>query len=387
MKRIGKIIRTYRLKKDLTSSALAEIINVPEKTLQKWEKSICVPDTEQMQKLTDVLDIPPCVWANTAIQGVRAQNRGLLLIGIVLLLTLVLSLVGFGVYARRMQERMEYVLYSGFGAMASDYAVNVSMVDLIATPERYHGVKVRLVAVGNLEFEGNCISVSKEAWENHTMDQIWIELGEELSPHYERLQRYNGEYVIIEGVFHMYDKGHFDMFQGALHDVTRYDLDNSGLFDNCGVQYHPESGFYSYTVYDNRGNVMISGESMEQYPITDYVGMDVIGVSLPSPADASVYKTVYCNVESGEISSPFLHVIDAHEGYVIYVTESGGQYSVAVQDIFDAQAYAKTYPLEKYNPDAKYPISCSGMGVGGDAEIIYQSGEIAEEKTLTVYLP
>ena len=47
---------------------------------------------------------------------------------------------------------------------------------------------------------------------------------------YEELQRYNGEYVIIEGVFDMYDKGHFAMFQGALHDalhdVDRYELWN-----------------------------------------------------------------------------------------------------------------------------------------------------------------
>ena len=43
---------------------------------------------------------------------------------------------------------------------------------------------------------------------------------------YEELQRYNGEYVIIEGVFDMYDKGHFAMFQGAFHDVDRYELWN-----------------------------------------------------------------------------------------------------------------------------------------------------------------
>jgi len=364
---------------------------VPEKTLIKWETGRAVPDSDHMQKLTDALDIPTAAWVDLTLRKLRLQNRILLVSGIALLLALLLSLGGIGIYARQyvrqMREIMDYVLYGGFGALESDYAVDVSMTELIATPERYHGVKVRLTAVGNLDFEGNYISASKEAWENHTNDQIWIELGEQLAPHGERLRRYNGEYVIIEGVFNMYDKGHFDMFQGALHDVTRYDLDDASLYDNCRVQYHEESRLYSYAVYDDRENVMISGENLEEYPTTDYVGMGIIGVSLPIPEDASVYKSVYCNVESGEISEQFLHVIEAHEGYVVYLFENEGQYSVVVQDIFDVQAYSKAYPLEDFNPDAKYPISCSGISAGGDAEIVYKSGENEQEKTLTVHLP
>lgn len=391
MKQYRNMIRSYREKKGMTTQDVATALCIPERLVIKWEKGRGIPDAEQMQKLSDLLEIPVCAWINTTVHGFRVQNRVLLIMGIALLLALLLSLGGIGIYARQyvrqMQEIMEYVLYGGFGALESDYAVGVSMAELIATPERYHGVKVRLVAVGNLDFEGNYISVSKEAWENYTNDRIWIELGEQLAPHGERLRRYNGEYVIIEGVFDMYDKGHFDMFQGALHDVTRYDLDDASLYDNCQVQYSGESGLYSYTVYDNRGNVMISGENLEQYPTTDYVGMGVIGVSLPIPEDASVYKSVYCNVESGEISEPFLHVIEAHEGYVVYLFENEGQYSVVVQNIFDAQAYSKAYPLEDFNPDAKYPISCFGISAGGDAKIVYDSSESEQEKTLIVQLP
>lgn len=387
MKRIGKMIRSYREKKQMSVQDVATALCVKECLVTKWEKGAAMPDVAMIEQLSGLLEIPAGAWISISVQGLQRQKRSLLIVCVVLLIALLLAGGGIGMYARQMRERMEYVLYGGFGALASDYAVGVSMAELISTPERYHGVKVRLVAVGNLDFEGNCISASKEAWANHTNDQIWIELGEELAPHAERLRRYNGEYVIIEGVFNMYDKGHFDMFQGALHNVTRYDLDNSSLYDNCQVQYSGESGLYSYTVYDSRGNVMISGENSEHYPETDYVGMGVVGVSLPSSEDASVYKSVYCNVESGEISAPFLHVIDAHEGYVMYLAENEGQYSVVVQDIFDAQAYSKAYPLESFNPDAKYPISCSGINAGGDAKILYDSGESAQEKTLTVHLP
>lgn len=391
MKRSGSMIRTHREKKGMTVQEVAAALGVKARLMTKWENGRAMPNAAMIEQLSALLDIPDSAWIGAVMQKLERQKRSLLITVIALIVALLLSLGGIGIharqYVRQMREIMEYVLYGGFGALESDYAVDVSMAELIATPERYHGVKVRLVAVGNLDFEGNCISASKEAWENHTNDQIWIELGEQLAPHGERLRRYNGEYVIIEGVFNMYDKGHFAMFQGALHNVTRYDLDDAILYDNCQVQYSGESGLYSYTVYDNGGNVMISGENLECYPTTDYVGMGVIGVSLPGSEDASVYKSVYCNVESGEISEPFLHVIDAHEGYVMYVTETEGEYSVVVQDIFDAQAYSKAYSLEDFNPDAKQPISCRGISAGGEAKIVYKSGKSAEEKNLTVYLP
>lgn len=387
MKRMGEMVRTYREKKQMTVQDVAAALGVDEHLVTKWEKGRAMPDAPMIEQLSALLDIPSSAWISTTMYGLKCQRRSLLILVLALLLAVLLALGGIGMYARQMRERMEYVLFGGFGSLSGNYVVDVSMIDLIATPERYHGVKVRLVAVGNLDFEGNCISASKEAWENYTNDRIWIELGEQLAPHGERLRRYNGEYVIIEGVFDMYDKGHFAMFQGALHDVTRYDLDDASLYDNCRVQYSVESGLYSYAVYDDRGNVMISGENLERYPTTDYVGMDVVGVSLPSPEDVSIYKTVYCNVESGEISEPFLYVIDAHEGYVMYVSENQGQYCVVVQDIFDVQAYSEAYPLESFNPDAKYPISCSGISAGGDAEIVYKSGENEQEKTLTVHLP
>ena len=387
MKRMGEMVRTYREKKQMTVQDVAAALGVDEHLVTKWEKGRAMPDAPMIEQLSALLDIPSSAWISTTMYGLKCQRRSLLILVLALLLAVLLALGGIGMYARQMRERMEYVLYGGFGSLSGNYVVDVSMTELIATPERYHGVKVRLTAVGNLDFEGNCISASKEAWENYTNDRIWIELGEELALHAERLRRYNGEYVIIEGVFNMYDKGHFAMFQGALHNVTRYDLDDASLYDNCQVQYRAESGLYSYAVYDDRGNVMISGENLEQYPTTDYVGMGVIGVSLPNPEDVSTDKTVYCNVESGEISEPFLHVIDAHEGYVMYVSENQGQYCVVVQDIFDVQAYSEAYPLENYHPNAKQAILCRGVSAGGEAEIVYKSGENEQEKTLTVHLP
>lgn len=386
MKSIGKIIRTYRLKRELTTAALAEALGVPEKMVIRWEKGTKSPDAEQMQQLSGVLDIPACAWVSATARAIRAQNRALLITGIALLLVLVLALGSIGMSAKQIWERMEYVLYGGFGSLAGDYAVSVSMAELIATPERYHGVRVRVIAVGNLEFEGDCLSISKEAWENHTNDQIWIELGEELSPYYERLQRYNGEYVIVEGVFNMYDKGTFGMFQGTLHDVSRYEFDQAHLYNNC-VVYYGQNEEVSYTVYDNDGNAMMSGRDLGSYPQTRYVGVDVLGLFLANSEYDYDNQAVYFDLEKSIVSEPFSHVIEAQDRYVVYVTESEGQYNVIVQDIFDPAIYYKTYPLENYNPDAERPIMSQKDDVSGKVEICYKSGENQEEKTLTVYLP
>ena len=251
MKRSGSMIRTHREKKGMTVQEVAAALGVKARLVTKWDNGRAMPNAAMIEQLSALLDIPDSAWIGAVMQKLERQRRSLLITVIALIVALLLSLGGIGIharqYVRQMREIMEYVLYGGFGALESDYAVGVSMAELIATPERYHGVKVRLVAVGNLDFEGNCISASKEAWENYTNDRIWIELSEQLAPHAERLRRYNGEYVIIEGVFNMYDKGHFDMFQGALHNVTRYDLDDAILYDNCQVQYSGESGLYSYS--------------------------------------------------------------------------------------------------------------------------------------------
>ena len=226
MRCMGKLIRSYRVKKQMTVQDVAAALGVNERLVTKWETGRAMPDAPMIEQISDLLDIPSGAWIGTTMHGLQCQRRSLLITVLALLLAVLLALGGIGMYARQILERMEYVLYGGFGSLASNYAVSVSMTELIATPERYHGVRVRLIAVGNLEFEGNYISTDKEAWENHTTEQIWVELGEELQLEYEELQRYNGEYVIIEGVFDMYDKGHFPMFQGALHDVDRYELWN-----------------------------------------------------------------------------------------------------------------------------------------------------------------
>ena len=388
MKRMGKMLRAYREQKQLSTGAVADALGVDERLVIGWEKGRKMPDAAMIGRLSDLLDISSGAWIGVTLQKIERQRHSMLITVIAVLLALLLALGGIGMHARQIMERMEYVLYGGFGNLSSDYAVSVSVAELIATPERYHGVKVRLTAVGNLEFEGNYITTDKEAWENYTKDRIWIELGEELEPYYERLQRYNGEYVIIEGVFDMYDKGHFEMFQGALHDVDRYEFNSAHLYNNNEfIYYNDQPGHTHYTVYDNDGKVLAAGDIMGFYPQTRYVGVNVLGMFLEKYEFYYDNQAVYFDLEKSIVSEQFSHVIEAQDRYVAYVIESAGQYSLVVQDIFDPQAYCQTYPLEDFNPDSERPITSQKHDVSGQMEILYKSGEGGEEKTLTIYLP
>ena len=390
MRCMGKLIRSYRVKKQMTVQDVAAALGVNERLVTKWETGRAMPDAPMIEQISTLLEIPTGAWISTTMHGLQCQRRSLLITVLALLLAVLLALGGIGMYARQILERMEYVLYGGYGSLASNYAVNVSMTELIATPERYHGVKVRLTAVGNLEFEGNYITTDKEAWENHTNDQIWIELGEELEPYYERLQRYNGEYVIIEGVFDMYDKGQFEMFQGTLHDVDRYEFRSAHLYNNYEYIYYNDNDqpeYTHYTVYDNDGKVLAAGDIMGFYPRPYYVGVNVLGMFLEKSEFDYDNQAVYFDLEKSIVSEQFSHVIEAQDRYVAYVIESAGQYSLVVQDIFDPQAYCQTYPLEDFNPDSERPITSQKHDVSGQMEILYKSGEGGEEKTLTIYLP
>ncbi len=106
---------------------------------------------------------------------------------------------------------------------ANPDAISVSMLQLITTPEKYDGKLVRVIGVGTIEFEGNCISLSKEDWEYMAGNCIWLEFSELATP-YEEAVKYNGEYVIVEGIFDKDNRGHMGLFHGSIKQVSRYQL-------------------------------------------------------------------------------------------------------------------------------------------------------------------
>lgn len=101
-------------------------------------------------------------------------------------------------------------------------AIDVSIIQLIANPEKYQNRVIRVMGVGNVEFEGDAVYLSKDDWKYGTCNSIWLNIGDDFQ--YENAGKINGKYVIIEGTFNMNNKGHLGLWFSSIENITRYQL-------------------------------------------------------------------------------------------------------------------------------------------------------------------
>ena len=55
--KIGKFISSKRREKNITQSELAEMLNITDRAISKWENGVCLPDASNMPDLCKILDI------------------------------------------------------------------------------------------------------------------------------------------------------------------------------------------------------------------------------------------------------------------------------------------------------------------------------------------
>jgi hypothetical protein len=96
---------------------------------------------------------------------------------------------------------------------------DVSMVQLLATPEKFHGKVVRVFGFLCLEFEGDALYLHREDNDQGlTRNGVWIHRTEAMDRDEKKL---NKHYVLVEATFDGEQHGHMGAFGGALKDVTR----------------------------------------------------------------------------------------------------------------------------------------------------------------------
>ena len=279
--------------------------------------------------------------------------------------------------------------YSETPNSANQYAKDVTMIQLIATPEKYDGQLVRVIGVGNLEFEGNCISLSKEDLKYGVGNSIWIELGEKAIP-YEEAQQYNGEYVIIEGIFDKDDCGHMDMFCGSIKNISRYDLWDVYKYYNPLDMYSITKNddlTYTYTVVDKNDNVLFSKDNATHEPKVEQVNTYILGLKVQTGTGQSTNWAVYCDVENSKVSETFQYVLMAQGNYVIYANYENGEHSVIVQNIFDKSEYYKKHILTNCSPVAGDIVIGAKPNGEGIAVVTYLTGNDYKETELTIKFP
>ena len=94
-----------------------------------------------------------------------------------------------------------------------EFSAEVSLVQLIATPERFDGKRVLIKAFVSLEFEGTAAYLHSDDFTHGlTANAIWLDV---------HPSRGKPRYMVLEGTFCATCGGHLGMFTGALTNVTR----------------------------------------------------------------------------------------------------------------------------------------------------------------------
>jgi len=135
----------------------------------------------------------------------------------ILLLFILLNAVTFG-QAVDETEMMPHQLL--------DVPSNVSLVKLIANPEKYDGKRIQVIGYLHLEFEGNAIYLHQEDFKKRISENgFWVNFSRKLTRKIKPAE-YSDNYVIIIGRFKAANKGHMSMFAGTFDDIVRLDIWN-----------------------------------------------------------------------------------------------------------------------------------------------------------------
>jgi hypothetical protein len=106
----------------------------------------------------------------------------------------------------------------------NSYTPILSIISLIATPEKYHQKKVKVIGYLNIEFEINGIYLHTEDYERGlTKNAIWVRLDENIRKQIND-QNLNQHYVLIQGIFDMENNGHGDLYNGEISQIDRITL-------------------------------------------------------------------------------------------------------------------------------------------------------------------
>jgi hypothetical protein len=93
----------------------------------------------------------------------------------------------------------------------------VSLVELIANPSTYDGLRVRVIGWVNLEFEGDAIYLHREDYTHAlTKNGLWVSFGRDVPR-----PACSGGYALIEGRFDARHTGHMGLWSGAIVDIDR----------------------------------------------------------------------------------------------------------------------------------------------------------------------
>ena len=104
--------------------------------------------------------------------------------------------------------------------LADDEPPSVSIIQLLATPERYEGRLVRVQGVAHFAFEESALYLHREDADcMNSSNGVWLDSDARAD--------LSDKFVIVEGRFTAKDHGHLGAWPGEIQDVTR--LERAGV--------------------------------------------------------------------------------------------------------------------------------------------------------------
>jgi len=96
----------------------------------------------------------------------------------------------------------------------------VSIVNLLANPNAYHGKRVTVIGCVRLDFEGTVLYLHRDDYEHLIpSNAVWLSFGANWPTAAQC--SLEGRYVIVEGRFDATHHGHFRIYPAALTEISR----------------------------------------------------------------------------------------------------------------------------------------------------------------------
>ncbi len=103
---------------------------------------------------------------------------------------------------------------------------------------------------------------------------------------------------------------------------------------------------YDYVIKDRHDNILISDKNVSREPKVNVINEDLLSVSVQTGTGISTRWTIYCDVNSGDVSDTYYSVLGEYAENVVFANYDNGRHSVIIQDIFNKGEYLKEVVLE-----------------------------------------
>lgn len=108
------------------------------------------------------------------------------------------------------------ILLAQIAPLRAEEPVDVSMVQLVASPEKFDGRAIRVIGFLHLEADGNVLYLhSEDCVYTLIKNSIWVNETPLMK------KKFSDRYVLIEGTFDAQDHGFKGLWSGAISKITR----------------------------------------------------------------------------------------------------------------------------------------------------------------------